>query len=174
MEKIEEALFRLDPLGKQHDRGGFCCGVESLDAYLKTQASQDMRRKANAVFVLTPEGNPSRIAGYFTLCAYGVAPGAIPEAALTHIPRYPVVSATLLGRLAVSTQFQGRGIGSILLARALAKAYENAAVVGSSMVVVDAIDEKAARFYQAHGFIPLPESMRLILPMRTIAGLMPE
>jgi hypothetical protein len=42
------------------------------------------------------------------------------------------------------------------------------------MVVVDAIDEKAARFYQAHGFIPLPESMRLILPMRTIAGLMPE
>jgi GNAT superfamily N-acetyltransferase len=85
-----------------------------------------------------------------------------------------VVSATLLGRLAVSTQFQGRGIGSILLARALAKAYENAAVVGSSMVVVDAIDEKAARFYQAHGFIPLPESMRLILPMRTIAGLMPE
>jgi hypothetical protein len=39
---------------------------------------------------------------------------------------------------------------------------------------VDAIDEKAARFYQAHGFIPLPESMRLILPMRTIAGLMPE
>jgi GNAT superfamily N-acetyltransferase len=74
----------------------------------------------------------------------------------------------------VSTQFQGRGIGSILLARALAKAYENAAVVGSSMVVVDAIDEKAARFYQAHGFIPLPESMRLILPMRTIAGLMPE
>jgi hypothetical protein len=78
MEKIGEALFRLDPLGKQHDRGGFSCGVESLDAYLKTQASQDMRRKANAVFVLTPEGNPSRIAGYFTLCAYGVAPGAIP------------------------------------------------------------------------------------------------
>jgi len=174
MEKIGEALFRLDPLGKQHDRGGFSCGVESLDAYLKTQASQDMRRKANAVFVLTPEGNPSRIAGYFTLCAYGVAPGAIPEAARRHIPRYPVVSATLLGRLAVSTQFQGRGIGSILLARALAKAYENAAVVGSSMVVVDAIDEKAARFYQAHGFIQLPESMRLILPMRTIAGLMPE
>jgi GNAT superfamily N-acetyltransferase len=174
MEQIEEALFRLDPLGKQHDRDGFSCGVESLDAYLKTQASQDMRRKANAVFVLTPEGNPSRIAGYFTLCAYGVAPGAIPEAARTHIPRYPVVSATLLGRLAVSTQFQGRGIGSILLARALAKAYENAAVVGSSMVVVDAIDEKAAGFYQAHGFIPLPESMRLILPMRTIAGLMPE
>jgi GNAT superfamily N-acetyltransferase len=169
---MAQEFYRLEPLGKHHDREGFHCGVESLDAYLKTQASQDMRRKANAVFVLTPEEVPNCIAGYFTLCAYGVSPGAIPEAARAHIPRYPVVSATLLGRLAVRQEFQGRGMGSILLARALAKAYENAGVVGSSMVVVDALDERAARFYQAHGFIPLPESMRLVLPMRTIAGLM--
>lgn len=174
MGQIENLLFRLEPLGKQHDRDGFQCGVESLDAYLKTQASQDMRRKANAVFVLTPEGAHIRIAGYFTLCAYGVSPGAVPEAAQKYIPRYPVVSATLLGRLAVSTEIQGHGVGSILLARALAKAYEDAAVIGSSMVVVDAIDEKAAKFYQAHGFIPLPESMRLVLPTRTIAGLMAD
>ncbi len=167
-----QGLFLLEPLGKQHDRDGFSCGVESLDAYLKTQASQDMRRKANAVFVLVPEGAPSKIAGYFTLCACGLSPGAIPEEARKHLPRYPMVSATLLGRLAVGKELQGRGIGSILLAKALAKAYENAAVVGSSMVVVDAIDENAAGFYQAHGFISLPESMRLILPMRTIAELM--
>lgn len=174
MTRMEEQLYRLEPLGKQHDdRECFRCGVESLDAYLKTQASQDMRRKANAVFVLTPQDEPCRIAGYFTLCAYGISPGAIPHAAQKYIPRYPVVSATLLGRLAASTKFQGRGVGSILLARALAKAYENADVVGSSMVVVDAIDERAAGFYRAHGFIPLPESMRLVLPMRTIAGLKP-
>jgi GNAT superfamily N-acetyltransferase len=78
-----------------------------------------------------------------------------------------------MGRLAVCKDFQGRGLGSILPARALSKAYENAAVVGSSMVVVDAIDERAARFYQAHGFIQVPESMRLVLPMRTMAGLIP-
>jgi hypothetical protein len=39
------------------------------------------------------------------------------------------------------------------------------------MVVVDAIDDRAVHFYQAHGFIKLPESMRLILSMRTIAEL---
>jgi hypothetical protein len=39
------------------------------------------------------------------------------------------------------------------------------------MVVVDAVDERAANFYKMHGFIPLPESMRLILPMQTIAAL---
>jgi GNAT superfamily N-acetyltransferase len=164
-------LFILEPLGRNHDRDGFHCGVESLDLYLKTQASQDMRRKANAVFVLSPEDTPSRITGYFTLCACGLAPGAIPEAARKHIPRYPMVSATLLGRLAVSREFQGQGLGSILLAKALAKAYENAAQVGSSMVVTDAINERAAKFYAAHGFIQLPESMRLVLPMRTIAAM---
>jgi len=84
----------------------------------------------------------------------------------------PQVSATLSGRLRVSKELQSQGIGSILLARALAESYENAAVVGSSMVVVDAIDERAAGFYRAHGFIRLPESMRLVLPKRTIAGLM--
>ncbi len=82
-----------------------------------------------------------------------------------------MVNATLVGRLAVSKDFQGAGLGSVLLARALHQANENASVVGSSMVVVDAIDDRAVRFYQAHGFIKLPESMRLILPMRTIAVL---
>jgi GNAT superfamily N-acetyltransferase len=167
----EESLYRLEPLTRDHDRDGFSCGVISLDLYLKTQSSQDMRRKANAVFVLNPQDAPSRIAGYFTLCAYGLAPGEIPDAARKHLPRYPMVSATLIGRLAIATKFQGRGLGAILLAKALAKAYESANQVGSSMVVVDAIDERAAKFYSAHGFIQLPDSMRLILPMRTIAEL---
>jgi GNAT superfamily N-acetyltransferase len=167
----EGTLYRLEPLGKHHDRAEFTCGVESLDAYLKTQAAQDMRRKANAVFVLVRVDAPNKIVGYFTLCAYGVTPGIIPETAQKHIPRYPIVSATLIGRLAVSKDAQGKGLGSVLLARALHKAYENASVVGSSMVVVDAIDDKAVRFYQAYGFIKLPESMRLILPMRSLAEL---
>ncbi|MGA3048867.1 MAG: GNAT family N-acetyltransferase [Terracidiphilus sp.] len=170
MEPAHEGLYRVESLGKQHDRAGFCCGVESLDSYLKTQASQDMRRKANAVFALVAEQSPEQIAGYFTLCACGLAPGEVPEEARKHIPRYPQVSATLLGRLAVRMELHGQGLGGVLLAEALRKAYENAAVVGSSMVVVDAIDDRAARFYRAHGFIRLPESLRLILPMRMIGG----
>jgi hypothetical protein len=50
--------LRLEPPSKVHDRASFSYGVESLDTYLKTQASQDVRRKANAVFVLTaPESS---------------------------------------------------------------------------------------------------------------------
>ncbi len=50
-------------LHEQHDRGSFTCGVESLDRYLKTQAGQDVRRKANAVFVLVERDDPAHILG---------------------------------------------------------------------------------------------------------------
>lgn len=83
-------------LHEQHDRGSFTCGVESLDRYLKTQAGQDVRRKANAVFVLVERDDPARILGYYTLCAIGIAQGEVPEAARKDIPRYPLMSATLI------------------------------------------------------------------------------
>jgi GNAT superfamily N-acetyltransferase len=161
--------FQVEPLDSQHDREGFFCGVASLDAYLKTQASQDMRRKANAVFVLVAPPETARILGYFTLCAFALGQGDVPDEARRHIPRYPLVSATLIGRLAVARDRQGQGIGGILLAVALRKAYENAAIVGSSMVVVDALDDRAIRFYEAHGFTKLPDSLWLVLPMRSVS-----
>jgi len=164
--------LRVEPLdAKRHDRAGFSCGVDSLDGYLKTQASQDVRRKANTVFVLVAVEEPRIVLGYFTLCAYGLAPGAVPDAARKHLPRYPLVSATLIRRLAISGSHQGQGLGGALLVRALRKAYESADVVGSSMVVVDALDEGAAKFYAAHGFVRLPESLRLVLPMETVGRL---
>ena len=79
-------------------------------------------------------------------------------AARKHIPRYPLVSAKLvIGRLAVDSRCRSKGYGSLLLGWSLRKAHENAAVVGSCMVVVEALDEPAARFYEAHGFIRLED-----------------
>jgi GNAT superfamily N-acetyltransferase len=168
--------YRIDPLGKPHDRQAFTCGVDSLDGYLKTQASQDMKRKSTAVFILSsaesPEKIPTTILGYFSLSAYALEQDVIPEVARRHLPRYPMVGATLIGRLAVASAWQGRGLGAVLLSEALRKAYENAAVVGSSMVVVDALDESAANFYARSGFLKLPDSMRLILPMATIGEIL--
>jgi len=166
MAKRPSADLRIAPLGELHDRAGFSCGVESLDRYLETQAGQDVRRKANAVFVLGSEAEPERVLGYYTLCAMAISQGDVPEAARKHVPRYPLVSCTLIGRLAVAKDQQGQRLGSILLADALLRAFESASTVGSSMVVVDALDEVAASFYAAHGFMRLPDSLRLVMPMR--------
>jgi predicted GNAT family N-acyltransferase len=157
--------LEIRPLDSRHDKTGFTCGVESLDRYLKTQAGQDVRRKANAVFVLCERHEPSIMLGYYTLCAIALAQGDVPEGARKHVPRYPLVSATLIGRLAVAQARQGQRLGAALLADALRRAFESASSVGSSMIVVDALDEAAAGFYAAHGFVRLPDSLRLVLPM---------
>ncbi len=157
-------------LGEAHDRGSFTCGVESLDRYLKTQAVQDVRSKANAVFILSEVSKPTHVLGYYTLCAMVISQGDVPEAARKHVPRYPLVSATLIGRLAVAKGRQRQRLGAVLLADALQRAFDSAGTVGSSMVVIDALDETAAGFYAAHGFVRLPDSLRLVLPMRMAAG----
>ena len=163
--------LRTEALARHHDRDGFSCGVDSLDRYLRTQAGQDVRRKANAVFILVESNKPSFVLGYYTLCATALPQGDVPMAARKHIPRYPLVSATLVGRLAVSEARQGEGLGAILLADAVRRAYASAAIVGSSMLIVDAINDRAAAFYEGNGFVRLPDSLRLVLPMRTIQRL---
>ena len=76
----------------------------------------------------------------------------------------------MLGRLAAATDRQGERLGSILLADALQRAFGSADSVGPSMVIADALDEAAAGFYAAYGFVRLPDSLRLVLPMRLACG----
>ncbi len=58
----------VEPLGPVHDRASFNCGEPSLDAYIRRQASQDVRRRVAQTFVALGE-EPQEIAGYYTLSA---------------------------------------------------------------------------------------------------------
>ena len=160
--------LRIEPLASHHEKNSFSCGADSIDRYLWTQASQDVRRQANGVFILVEPQRPDIVLGFYTLCATGLPPGEVPAAARKHLPRYPVASATLIGRLAVSETRQGKGLGAMLLADAVRRAHRSADTVGSSMLVVDALSERAAAFYEGNGFVRLPDSLRLVLPMSTI------
>lgn len=163
--------LKTEALAAHHDRALFTCSVESLDTYLRMYAGQDVRRMANSVFVLVDSREPAGILGYYTLCATSIAQGDVPAAARKHVPRYPLVSATLLGRLAVARVHQGRGFGKLLVVDAMRRAYASARAVGSSMLVVDAIDEKVVAFYEANGFVRLAASLRLALPIAIIGKL---
>ena len=67
------------------------------------------------------------------------------------------VGMVLLARLAIDRRHQGRGLGALLLSEALRKALAAGESAAARLVVVDAIDEKAADFYRHHGFITAPE-----------------
>lgn len=137
------------------DTGDFRCGEQALDDYLHRYASQDIRRGLARVFVASPPGQAQRVAGFYTLSAASISVDSLPDKWRKKLPRYPVPVA-ILGRLAVSRDAQGQGLGSILLADAckrVAAASETLAVVA---LVVDAKSERAAAFYQHFGFIELP------------------
>lgn len=167
--KFPPFAYVIEPLDAQHNRSDFECGVEPLNRYLKQQASQDMRRRIAALFVLVNQDIDS-IAGYYTLAATAIRLAELPTEITKKLPKYPLVPATLLGRLAVDQRYQGQGIGSFLLMDALRRSFNSE--IASMAVVVDAKDDKARDFYEHHQFIRFSEeSQRLYLPMTTIAKL---
>ena len=155
--------FRIEPLGEEHDRTGFDCGAATLDRYFQTQASQDVRRRVTTCSVAVSRDR-DEITGYYTLTATSLALTELPPPVVKKLPRYPVVPAALLGRLAVARSHQGRGIGGVLLADALTRSAR--AEMGVFAMVVDAKDQAAQLFYEHYGFALLPgESRRLFLPI---------
>ena len=169
--KQGDTTYRVEALGKQHDRSGFTCGSEPLDTYLGAQAGQDARKRVAATFVLC-EGGSNAVVGFYTLSAVSVDIGAWPEDVAKKLPRYPVVPATLLGRLAIDRQLQGRGAGEYLLMDALHRSLQASRQVASVAVVVDAKDSRAVGFYTRYDFTPLADPpIRLFLPMSVIEKL---
>jgi GNAT superfamily N-acetyltransferase len=168
----EPAEWGIEPLSSDHGRAGFSCGNRSLDRYLKEQAGQDLRRGCSTPFVLLSERGDTTILGYYTLSSYGIDVGELPVEVAKKLPRYPLVPATLLGRLAVDRRFQGQGIGEFLLMDALHRALVQSAEIAAAAVVVDAIDAGAIKFYRHFGFVTFPAIVsRLFLPMKDVASL---
>lgn len=153
----------------RHDRSGFTCGIEALDRYLQSQASQDARRRVAAPYVLT-EPPFFNVLGFYTLSNTSVHATELPAAFVKKLPRYPVLPATLLGRLAVDMKGRGRGLGTELLLDALHRCLRSE--TASLAVVVDAKDDAAASFYERHEFLRLPDQPnRLFMPMAEIENL---
>lgn len=162
--------FIIEPLGTNHDRAAFSCGVPALDSYLREQARQDLKKRVSVPFVLTPDGRT--IAGYYTLSQYAVRLDAVPPEYARRLPKYPMVPVTLLGCLAVDSKFRGQKLGETLLMDALRRSLASSKEVASAAVVVDAKDEAAVAFYTKYGFIGFPNVVnRLFLAMGTIARL---
>jgi GNAT superfamily N-acetyltransferase len=166
-----EFPFVVQPLNKQHDRTAFSCGIEALDNYFRTQARQDTDKRVAATFVLV-DSQTSDVAGFYTLSATTVPLPELPETIAKRLPRYPLIPAVLIGRMAVDKKHQGKKLGEFLLLDALKRCYDQTKQIGPAAVVVDAKNEGALGFYLKMGFIQFKDDpMRLFLPMKTIGKL---
>jgi GNAT superfamily N-acetyltransferase len=151
-------------LSREHDRAGFASGVEALDRYFRELAPQDVKRRVAGCFVALDDDGV--VAGYYTLAATSVVFDALPADITRKLPRYPVIPAILLGRLAVAIRNQSQGLGRALVADAITRT--DGFGIGAFAMIVDPKDDRAARFYARMGFAPIPEeARRMFLPMAT-------
>jgi ribosomal protein S18 acetylase RimI-like enzyme len=157
--------FRLEPLSNKHNRTIFRCGVEALDRYFREQATQDIRRRISNCFVAADQ-RTGEVAGFYTLAAASVSLTELPPTITKRLPRYPVFPAIQIGRLAVDSRYQGRGVGSGLLADATLRSAR--AEPAAFMLLVDAKNDSAAAFYRKFGFSPFASRpLTLFLPITT-------
>src|SRR5262245_33046971 len=92
--------YLIEALESHHDKKSFSCGNHALDRYLQHQANQDSRRHVTATFILRVKSD-LKILGYYTLSSANIELTTLPENISKKLPRYPLLPATLLGRLAV-------------------------------------------------------------------------
>lgn len=153
------SFARPRPITPDDDVSTFDCGEPSLNNWLNLRAIKNERDGNSRTFV-TIERDSGLIAGYYCLSAHSVSREEMPGSARRNAPDpIPVI---LVGRLAVDSRFAGEGVGSSLLADALAKGLEASSLVGSRAFLVDALNEKAATFYRRFGFRLMPESSRAL------------
>ena len=162
-------MRRIEPLAKVHDRSGFDCGSEPLNLFLKQTARQHATRGISRTFVLVEEGvpEPKPILGFFSLNLCQIQSENLSPDEARKLPRN--VSGVRLGRLAVSKQLHGQGLGKILLIAAMQKFVEIFNTAGGIGLFVDAKDQTAKMFYVHFGFVSLPSNeLELFLPVGSI------
>jgi predicted N-acetyltransferase YhbS len=138
--------YAIELLEDSHNRSVFDCGVESLNSYLRQQATQDIRRNVATVCVAT---DGTRIVGYYSLANTGVSPDSLPDSLQKKTPRYQILPAVLLGRLAVDLKYRGRNLGIGLLSDAFILSLKSP--LAWALFLTDALDASAVAFMSVLG-----------------------
>lgn len=143
-------LSAPEPLNAAHVLTDFSCGKPALDHWLKTRALSNQQKGFTAVMVVHDDG---RVVGYYGLAPTSIVPTVMPRSIRTGQPPDPV-PCLLLGQLATDLAWAGHGIGTGLVKHALERSVQAAALIGGRALVVNAVDNEAAKFWHRRGFVP--------------------
>ena len=155
-------------LTASHDVSQFECGEPALDTWLKRRALQNEETGASRTYVLC---TGQEIAGYYALATGAIAHAEAAGRVKRNMPNpVPVI---IIGRLAIASKFQGRGIGTALLRDAVLRTFQAAEIAGIRAILIHAISEQAKHFYEKHGFTPSPaDPMTLMITVTEAARIL--
>lgn len=168
MAKAQSAIRPPERLSADHDLSAFENGEHRvLDEWLRERALVSEGLSART-YVICPELQPAKVIGYYSISTAMEERSVLPTAKLRRgLPdRVPLL---LIGRLAVTQEFQGRGLGADLLSDAVHRCLTASEIAGARAIIVHAIDDRAAAFYKAHGFqSTLLGALVLMLPLEQV------
>lgn len=154
------------PLTEAHDTNAFVSGEAVLDDWLRRRAWTNQRGGASRTYVLAAR---MHVVGYYSLAAGAIAVDQAPGRVRRNMPD-PIPMA-LLGRLAVTQAWQGKGFGGSLLRDAIMRVMQAAEIIGVRGILVHALTPAAKQFYEAHGFRESPsDPMLLVVALQDVAG----
>jgi GNAT superfamily N-acetyltransferase len=152
------------PLTADQDLSRFDCGESVLNNWLRHRALRNESSFSRAYVVC----NENSVVAYFCISAGAVERAAAPGRVRRNAP--DTIPVSVIGRLAVSRDYAGRGLGADILSDALRRIAAASQNIGISAVLVHAKDDRAKRFYIACAeFIEYPaDSHTLFLPIETV------
>lgn len=161
---LEADLSAPVPLTAEHELSGFDCGEPALNDWLRHRALKNESRFSRS-YVVCADG---RVVAYFCISAGAVERSAAPGKVRRNAP--DTIPVSVIGRLAVSRDYAGRGLGADLLSDALRRIGLASQSIGIGAVLVHAKDDAAKQFYlRCAEFIEYPEDSRtLFLPIETV------
>ncbi len=166
---IDRALLgrlRIEPLDRnKHDRAAFSCGYERVDNFLKSTAGRQQSQDITRVYVACLDELPVVI-GYYALNMHAIDISTLPADELKGMPMYSSLPAVYLSIVGVDRDYQGKGLGSFLMADAFRLACDVSSRIAARFIVLDALNEDAARLYRWLGFRDLPgHEPRMLISM---------
>ena len=162
--------FRIEVLRREHPRNAFDSGQSAVNGWLHQYALQNQRKRLSVTRVLLDANR--HIAGYYTTAMGQADFSQLPEELAQKLPKRALPVA-VLAWLGVDHRFQGMGLGTRLLAHALAECHRAGEAFAFIAVVLDCVDDAAKRFYVRWDFREVPgRPMRLFLSAEALDAMM--
>ena len=159
-----------EPISKKHDRKSFDCGDPAMNDFFERYARQSHESGAAKTFLAIDNADNRSILGFYSLAPGALAYADTPETVRRGLARHDVPGFRL-ARIATDLRCQGQGIGGQLLAAAARRCLRASAEVGGVVLIIDAKNDRAARWYASYGAVPLSgKPLTLVMSLVSFAA----
>jgi len=163
-------LLSEEPISKKHDRKSFDYDGPAMNDFFERYARQSHESGAAKTFLAIDDAGNKSILGFYSLAPGALAHADTPEMFRRGLARHDVPRFRL-ARIAIDVRCQGQGIGGQLLAAAARRCLRASAEVGGVVFIIDAKNDRAARWYASYGAVPLGDQpLTLVMSLASFAA----